>query len=363
MNFTRECPEMLPRIVSEGDVVICYQGHNTLDFAVMKAGESLHNRFGTFRHDDIIGKPFGHKIRAFSGDSNQFIFVLEPTPELWSTALKTRTQIVDEMDASLVTFMLNVSPGSRVIESGTGSGCMTLSLARAVNHKTKAGHVFTYEYNPVRAKAATDEFKTMGVGHCVTVQCMDVCAKYDKEGGGGFPGVEKETIDAVFLDLPEPWLALPQALELMKPNGRICCYSPCIEQVIDTCAKLRELGFHSIRMFENKQRTSDTKLVELEEVDLGLETIKGGEVVGGEEQTKDNKDDESRPPSSKKRKVADGGSDSTAAKEGEATVDPEKPRYWVKKEMPSRTMKVNRANQVMKGHTAFLTFAHAPVAK
>lgn len=52
--------------------------------------------------------------------------------------------------------MLNVSPGMTVVESGTGSGCMTLSLARAVSPH---GHVYTYEYNDVRAKTAAEEFK------------------------------------------------------------------------------------------------------------------------------------------------------------------------------------------------------------
>ena len=170
------------------------------------------------------------------------------------------------MDASYITFMLNVRPGSIVIESGTGSGNMTLALARAVNHSTKPGHVYSYEYNPVRAEAAEKEFRKMGIEKCVTVQCKDVCAKFDTESEGGFPGVEEGSVDAVFLDLPEP-CALPHALALLKPNSPICCYSPCIGQVIETCAKLRELGFHSIRMAENKQRTSDAKMAEVEDVD------------------------------------------------------------------------------------------------
>ena len=51
---------------------------------------------------------------------------------------------------------LDVFPGCVVVESGTGSGCMTLSLARAVY---PSGHVHTFEYNGVRAQNATEEFK------------------------------------------------------------------------------------------------------------------------------------------------------------------------------------------------------------
>ena len=56
----------------------------------------------------------------------------------------------------MVTLNLDVHPGCVVVESGTGSGCMTLSLARAV-HPT--GHVYTFEYNGVRGQKAREEFQ------------------------------------------------------------------------------------------------------------------------------------------------------------------------------------------------------------
>ena len=352
MNFVERSTTLLPRIIKEGDIVITYEGHTTLDFAEMKSGSYIHNRWGAFRHDDIIGTPFGCKHLSFSEGSNQHLYILEPTPELWSVALKTRTQIVDEMDASYITFMLNIRPGSVVVESGTGSGNMTLSLARAVNHSTKAGHVYTYEYNPVRAEAAREEFRKMGLEKIVTVQCQDVCAKFDKESKGGFPGVAEGTVDAVFLDLPEPWHALPHALALLKPNSPICCYSPCIGQVIETCAKLRELGFHSIRMAENKQRTSDARVVEVNEVDLGEDRDGNGVLLG-----KDGGEEEKTSSSTKKRKLDSAPGPSTTCDAGDEYVP-----YWVKKEMPKRSLRISKPNVTMKGHTAFLTFAFTPVA-
>ena len=359
MNFTRDrIINTESRLVQEGDVVITYEGHNTLDFAEMKRGSYIHNRYGAFRHDDIIGNPFGTKHATFSEGMHQHIYILEPTPELWSVALRSRTQIVDEMDASYVTFMLNVHPGSIVVESGTGSGNMTLSLARAVYHNSKPGHVYTYEYNPVRADAARDEFRKMGIEKCVTVQCLDVCAKFDTEGKGGFPGVEDGTADAFFLDLPEPWHALPHALKLLKPNSPICCYSPCIGQVIETCAKLRELGFHSIRMCENKQRPSDAKVVELEEVDLGLDRDGNGEIQANVEDDKNNININRSTSCSSKKERAQESPPTKKRKLEEAGNVP----YWVRRDMPRRSLKVSRPNVQMKGHTAFLTFAYSPVA-
>lgn len=62
---------------------------------------------------------------------------------------------MNDLDCSVVTLMLDVKPGDVVVESGTGSGSMTISLARAVY---PSGHVYTYEYNTVRAKMAAEEF-------------------------------------------------------------------------------------------------------------------------------------------------------------------------------------------------------------
>ncbi len=70
--------------------------------------------------------------------------------------MNTRTQIVDELDASVVTFYLDLYPGCVAVESGTGSGNMTLSLARAV---WPSGKVHSFEYNKFRADEATAEFK------------------------------------------------------------------------------------------------------------------------------------------------------------------------------------------------------------
>jgi tRNA (adenine57-N1/adenine58-N1)-methyltransferase len=68
------------------------------------------------------------------------------------------------------------------------------------------------------------------VGHLITVRHADVCGKF--HGDAGFPGIKDHSVDAVFLDLPEPWLAIEQAKKILKPSRNICCYSPCMEQVL-----------------------------------------------------------------------------------------------------------------------------------
>ncbi len=173
-----------------------------------------------------------------------------------------RTQIVNECDQSLIVLNLDIFAGCNVLESGTGSGCMTMNFSRAVGN---TGRVFTFEFNKFRAEEAEKDFKKLKVDSNITTHCGNVCSD------AGFPGVDDFSIDSVFLDLPQPWLALDHVLKLLKPNRPICLYSPCIEQVMKSCEKLRSLGFYNIRMFEMKQKEMDSRQVPMDSFDLGVD--------------------------------------------------------------------------------------------
>eukprot|EP00952_Eustigmatos_sp_NYUAD-ZCMA_P010041 41372-Eustigmatos_ZCMA.PRE.1 len=51
-------------VVKAGDLVIIMERHDQLSSIYATPGTVLQNRFGAFRHDDIIGKPFGSKVRS-----------------------------------------------------------------------------------------------------------------------------------------------------------------------------------------------------------------------------------------------------------------------------------------------------------
>ena len=144
--------------------------------------------------------------------SDGFVYALEPTPECWNLALKHRTQIVHDLDASIVNFYLDLKPGSIVVESGTGSGAMSVGLCRAL---APTGHLYTFEFNESRANIAREEFGVLGLSSLVTVTHRDVCGK-DGQGGGFADIVGCEAADAVFLDLPHRGMA--DAID-RKENG------------------------------------------------------------------------------------------------------------------------------------------------
>jgi tRNA (adenine57-N1/adenine58-N1)-methyltransferase len=205
----------------------------------LKAGTGHHSRLGRYNHDDIIGKAYGSKVASLEG--RRSVSILRMTPEFWTRTLPHRTQILYLPDISFITMMLDLHSGSKVIECGTGSGSFSHSLARAI---APNGHLFTFEYHETRAGIAQKEFEAHGLSpRLITLQHRDVCRM-------GF-GLE-DAADAVFLDLPAPWEAIPFAKAALNRSklARICCFSPCIEQVQKTCAALRQHGFFDIEMYE-----------------------------------------------------------------------------------------------------------------
>ncbi|KAF2612895.1 hypothetical protein F2Q70_00009038, partial [Brassica cretica] len=71
-----------------------------------------------------------------------------------------------------------------------------------------------------------------GIISLVTIEVRDI-------KGQGFHEKLSGLADSVFLDLPQSWLAVPSAAKMLKEDGVLCSFSPCIEQVQRTCEVLR----------------------------------------------------------------------------------------------------------------------------
>jgi len=88
-----------------------------------------------------------------------FVQLLKPTSELWQAGpLVHRTQIIYTLDLSVITFFLELSPGKVVVETGTGSGALSIGIARCLSaggvDNPFNGKLHTFEFHPVRAESA-----------------------------------------------------------------------------------------------------------------------------------------------------------------------------------------------------------------
>lgn len=224
----------------EGDHVILWGGYAQISGLVLQYGAIFNNRFGSFHHDDLIGKPLGHKVRPRKGGA--WMVLLRATPELITQSLVHRTQIIYHADISLVLALLDVRPGKVIIEAGTGSGSVSASLVRALR---PGGRLHTFEYHEERQRQAAGDFERYGFGDVIVSRRGNVCSD-------GFSGVPDSSVHAVFLDLPMPWQAIPHADRCLVEGAKVCTFSPCIEQIDKTAVELRREGrYHDLRMFES----------------------------------------------------------------------------------------------------------------
>ncbi|KAM7542889.1 hypothetical protein Aperf_G00000004992 [Anoplocephala perfoliata] len=211
-------------------------------------GATTQNRCGAVKHNDVIGKPYGSRITTSIGR----VVILALDPVIWSISLPHRTQIIYPPDASMIVGQLDLVPGSRVLEAGTGSGALTHALAQAV---WPNGRVSTFDFHEERVKRAREEFEEHGLKDVVSVDHRDVLAEGFPEAGS-LPN--PDGCQAVMIDLPEPWLVVSSIAKCFTPSGgRLCVFSPCIEQVQKTCDNLRSAGFSNIEVLECVSRNYD----------------------------------------------------------------------------------------------------------
>ncbi|XP_016368145.1 tRNA (adenine(58)-N(1))-methyltransferase catalytic subunit TRMT61A-like [Sinocyclocheilus rhinocerous] len=245
-------------IIQEGDVIIIFLGHESMMPIKVQSGAQTQTRYGVIRHSsDLIGQRFGSKVTCSKGG---WVYVLHPTPELWTVNLPHRTQILYTTDIANITLLLDLKPGSVVCESGTGSGSLSHSILRTI---APTGHLHTVEFHAQRAEKAVQEFKEHKVSHLVTVRNQDVC-----KDGFNITGIA----DAVFLDIPSPWEAITHAKSAMKRKGeKFCRFTPEMSATVRTLDSLLDHGFEEICTLEVLLRVHDVRTVTLPLPDFGPE--------------------------------------------------------------------------------------------
>lgn len=191
---------------------------------------------GVIDPGSLVGNRYGEKIEI----GNKEFWVLKPSLLDKLQALKRRAQIILPKDAAHIIMNCSVESGNTVLEAGIGSGSLTVALATAV---APGGMVISYDTREDFIEHAMKNLKTAELDKYVTTQVNDVTK-----------GIDEKDLDAVILDIPNPWEAVNHAWNSLKPGGYFCTYSPLISQVEQTVKKVRKNNFIEIKTFENIQR-------------------------------------------------------------------------------------------------------------
>lgn len=220
-------------IILDGDYALLSMGPRKTYMIRVENGKSFHTHKGFIKFDDLIGREYGSTIESSLG----FEFTaLKPLLHDYIMKSARQTQITYPKDIALIVMFSGIGPGSRVVESGTGTGALTTALAHYVRPN---GRIYSYEIRGEFQKTAEKNLTRAGLIDYVELKNKDVTT-----------GMDERDVDSVILDLAVPWMVVPHAQTALKPCGTIVSFSPTIDQVVKTAEALKENGFVSMETIE-----------------------------------------------------------------------------------------------------------------
>jgi len=215
--------------------------HKSFIFTLVDGGEFQSHR-GVIKHDDLIGKPWG--IQIFSHNGSPF-FLLQPSlPDILKNT-KRATQIMYPKEIGYIMIQLGVRPGTRIIEAGTGSGSFTTALAYAIGD---SGRIYSYEAKEANQKIAIRSLEKLGLTALIDFKVRDIREGFDETG-----------VDAVFLDVANPYDYLVHVKKALKSGGYFASILPTMNQVTTLLTALRRNDFAFIDVCDISQRYYKTE--------------------------------------------------------------------------------------------------------
>jgi len=199
----------------------------------LKAGSEFHTHLGIIKHEALIGIPWGSQVNTHL---DKAFLVLQPALDDLLRQIKRETQIMYPKDIGYLLVTMGIGPGSSVIEAGCGSGALTTALAYTVGPQ---GHVYSYERKEKNLEITRANLVQFGLEKRVTLTLRDISEGFDQQD-----------INAVFLDLPDPYNYIPQVRQALLPGGFFGSLLPTTNQVSDLITALKHNSFGFLEVSE-----------------------------------------------------------------------------------------------------------------
>lgn len=171
--------------------------------------EDVHTKDGILRKEELSLRK--GVIKTHLGKK---FFVLPPKVLDFIKKARIGPQRISLKDCGLIAAYSGVSPGSKIVDAGTGSGILAMFLANLVAPET----LYTYEIREDFFQLAKKNFQKAGLKN-IKIKKKDI-----------YEGIEEKNLDLITLDLPEPWRVVKHAKKSLKEGGYLVSYSPSIEQ-------------------------------------------------------------------------------------------------------------------------------------
>ncbi|HXW95018.1 MAG TPA: tRNA (adenine-N1)-methyltransferase [Nitrososphaerales archaeon] len=220
-------------VIGEDSYILVYRDRRRRWLIRPRDTPKLHTHLGILDVSALVGKEYGVTATTTLGDE---LVVLKPTIEDMVMKLARKTQVIYPKDLGLIMVKLGVHAGSRVVETGTGSGATTALLAYLVQ---PTGMVYTYDLNPEFQEVAKKNIEKLGLSQFVTFRV-----------GDSRLGFEESEMDAGVLDVGDPWEVIGRMRVSLKPSAPMAAITPTTNQAEKLVAKMKEEGFVGLETVE-----------------------------------------------------------------------------------------------------------------
>lgn len=210
-----------------GDLVLLQDRRGRRYVLRVKEHGSFDTQRGSIRHSQLVGLSPGTTVATGQGEPYT---LHRPTLEDWVLEMPREATPTYPKDAATMGFLLDLAPGMKVLEAGSGSGGLALYLARAVG---PGGQVWSIEKNERHLNKAQHNLAQFEAWGNLNWQLGDIAE-------AEFPA---EYFDGIALDVMEPWLALQAIAPALKPDRFLVAYLPNITQVV---ALIEYLNQHAL---------------------------------------------------------------------------------------------------------------------
>jgi len=220
-------------VIAEEAPILVYRDRRRRWLVRPKDTPKLHTHLGILDVSALVGKKYGLTVTTTLGDE---LTILRPTIEDLIMKIARKTQVIYPKDLGLMAVKLGVHAGSRVIETGTGSGATTALMAYLVQ---PAGMVFTYDLNPEFQDVAKKNIDKLGLSNYVTFRVGDSRLGFEERG-----------MDAGILDVGDPWEVVKSMKSSLRPSAPMAAVTPTTNQAERLVAKMKDEGFVSVETME-----------------------------------------------------------------------------------------------------------------
>ncbi len=217
-----------------GDTVLVYIDEKRRFLVKLRRDGVLGTDKGFIKHEWIVGRRYGDAVELSRGGH---AYLLEPLPHDAIHCYRRATQIIYPKDSGFMALLSGIGPRSIVVEAGVGSGALTTVLAWLVGD---SGRVYGFDIRRSSIEAASRNLEASGLSGRVELILHDIRESIPVDG-----------VDAVFLDMPDPWSTLDHVWGCLRGSRPVVIYVPTVNQVEKTVLALRRHGgFIDIHAYE-----------------------------------------------------------------------------------------------------------------